>query len=50
MAFGDMDMTGTGIVNIDSFMKSCVIKRIEEATKRHKTSTTNFSIKASDIK
>jgi len=50
MAFGAMDMTGTGIVNIEAFMQSCVIKRIEEATKRHKSSSSGFAVKASDIK
>ena len=43
MAFGSLDLTGTGIINIEGFLKSIIAKRVVENSKKTKTNTTKYN-------
>ena len=52
VAFGSMDMAGTGQININSFMNSIAIKRIAENSRmfRQNGRYSRFPIKESDVR
>ena len=48
IAFGSMDMTGTGMIDIHTFLKSFICKRIMENSRRRQG--TSFLITVNDLR